>query len=82
MARRGAARDLTEDPDFVMMDTTSPPLGQKRNGGNKVASAEKQSKATSAEKRSKSTIKEKAPPPQFWFSFKTMERIAIAEGAP
>ena len=79
MAEKGAARALTEDPDFVMLDTTSPPLGQKRNGG-KVASAEKKSKATSAEKRSRPAPKEKASPPHFWFGFETMERIAIAEG--
>ena len=80
MAAKGAARALTEDPDFVMLDTTSPPLGQKRIGGNNVASAEKRSKATSAEKRSRPAPKEKASPPLFWFGFETMERIAIAEG--
>jgi hypothetical protein len=80
MAGRGVARALTEDPDFAMLDTTSPPLGQKRNDSNKVASAEKRSKATSAEKRSRPTLKEKTPPPHFWFGFETMERIAMAEG--
>ena len=80
MAGRGAARVLTEDPDFVMTDSTSPPLGQKRIGGNKVTSAEKRSKATSAEKRTRPATKEKTPPPHFWFGFETMERIAIAEG--
>jgi len=82
MAGRGAARDLTEDPNFIMMDTTSPPLGQKRIGSNKATAGEKRSKATSAEKKSKTTIKEKTLPPQFWFGFETMEKIAIAEGAP
>jgi hypothetical protein len=32
---KSAARDFTEDPDFVMMEETSPPQGQKRNESNK-----------------------------------------------
>ena len=77
---KGVARALTEDPDFEMMDSTSPPLGEKRIGGNKVASVEKRSKATSAEKRSKPTNKEKAPPSHFWLGFEAMEKISLDKG--
>lgn len=52
------ARILTEDSDFVMMDTSSPPQGHKRIGGNRTSSEEERTKATS-EKRSKSIPKEK-----------------------
>ena len=77
---KSAARDLTEDPDFVMMDTNSPPQGQKRNNGNKASSAEKRSKASSSEKISKPINKEKASPiQQFWLGFEAMEKLAIEE---
>ena len=77
---KSAARDLTEDPDFVMMDTNSPPQGQKRNNGSKASSAEKRSKASSSEKISKPINKEKASPiQQFWLGFEAMEKLAIEE---
>lgn len=80
---RGAARDLTEDPDFVMMEANSPPQGQKRNGGSKASSEEKRSRATSSEKRNKSASKEKpSPTPHFWLGFEAMEKLAIEEGTP
>ena len=80
---RGAARDLTDNPDFVMMEANSPPLGQKRNGGSKTTSAEKRNKASSTEKKSKPTPKDKTPPTQhFWLGFDTMEKLALEEGAP
>jgi hypothetical protein len=79
---KGAARDLTEDPDFTMLDANSPPQGQKRLGGGKASSGEKR-KASSSEKRSKPTSKDKTPPIQhFWLGFDTMEKLALEEGAP
>ena len=36
---RGAARDLTADPDFVMREANSPPEGIKMSGGNKTTLA-------------------------------------------
>ena len=79
---KGAARDLLADPDFVMMDSTSPPQGHKRNGGFKTASEEKRSRAASTEKRNKSAAKEKSvPTPLFWLGFEAMEKLAIEEGA-
>ena len=79
---KGAARILTEDPNFVMLDTSSPPQGQKRTGGNRTSSEEKRTKAT-AEKRGKSIPKEKhQPTPQFWLGFEAMEKLALDEGAP
>ena len=80
---KGAARDLTEDPDFVMMETTSPPQGQKRNGGSKPSSEEKRNKASSSEKRNKPMPKDKTPPTQnLWLGFDTMEKLALEGGAP
>lgn len=79
---KGAARILTEDPDFVMLDTSSPPQGQKRAGGTMTSLEEKRTKATS-EKRGKSIPKEKnLLAPQFWLGFEAMEKLAIDEGAP
>ena len=72
-----AARDLTEDPDFAMLEANSPPQGQKRLGGGKTSSGEKR-KASSSEKRSKPTSKDKTPPIQhFWLGFDTMEKLAL-----
>ena len=59
---KGAARILIEDPDFVMTDTISPPLGLKRTGGNMTSSEEKRTKA-STEKRGKSNEKNQPTPP-------------------
>ena len=71
---KGAARDLTSNPDFVMQEMDSPPQGHKRSGGNK---------ASSGEKRNKSATKDKLPQtPIFWLGFEAMEKIAIDEGAP
>jgi hypothetical protein len=71
---RGAARDLTANPDFAMGEASSPPQGTKRSGGNR---------ATSAEKKTKSAPKEGPPPiKQFWLGFEMMEKLAIEEGAP
>ena len=79
---KGAARILTEDPDFVMMDSSSPPQGQKMTGGTRTSSEEKRTKTTS-ERRGKSIPKEKnQPTPQFWLGFEAMERIALDEGTP
>ena len=79
---KGAARILTEDPNFVMLDTSSPLQGQKRIGGTRTSSEEKRTKATS-EKRGKSIPKEKnQPAPQFWLGFKAMEKLALEERAP
>ena len=65
-----------------MLDTSSPPQGQKRTGGTKPSSEEKRTKATS-EKRGKSISKEKNQlAPQFWLGFKAMEKLALDEGAP
>ena len=69
---KGAAKDLTNNPDFVMLEMDSPPQGHKRNGG---------SKASSGEKRSKSATKDKPPQAQtFWLGFEAMEKIAMDEG--
>ncbi len=74
---KGAARDLTEDPDFTMLEANSPPQGQKQLGGGKASSGEKR-KASSSEKRSKPTSKDKTPPIQhFWLGFDTMEKLAL-----
>ena len=79
---KGADRILTEDPDFVMMDASSPPQGHKRTVGNMTSSEDKRTKAT-LEKRGKATPKEKNhPTPQFWLGSEAMERIAIDGGAP
>ena len=43
---RGAARDLTVDPDFVMREANSSPQGIKKSGGNKITSTEKKNKPT------------------------------------
>ena len=77
---KGAVKIFTEDPNFIMMDSSSPPQGHKRTGGNKTSSEEKRTKAT-AEKRGKSKEKNQ-PTPQFWLGFEAMERIAIDGGAP
>ena len=71
---RGAARDLTIDPDFIMREANSPPqgTGTKRSGGNKT---------TSAEKKNKPAPKE-ALPKQFWLGFEMMEKLAIEEEVP
>jgi hypothetical protein len=54
MTGRGAARNLTADPDFLMREANSPPQGTKRSSGNRVTSAEKKNrpapKETSAPK--------------------------------
>ena len=55
---KGAARSLTDDPDFVMLETSSPTQGQKRTGGTRTSSEKKRNKET-AEKRGKSTPKKK-----------------------
>ena len=79
---KGAARVLTEDPDFVKLDASSPPQGQKRTGGTRTSSEDKRAKAT-VEKRGKSIPKEKNKhAPQFWLGFEAMEKLAIDEGAP
>ena len=71
---KGASRDLTTDPDFIMRDAISPPQGVKRGGGNKT---------TSAQKKTKSAPKEGPPPTkQFWLGFEMMEKLAIEEGTP
>ena len=71
---KGTARDLTVDPDFIMRDTISPPIGTKRSGGNRT---------TSMEKKNKFAPKEViTPPTNFWLGFDMMERLAIDEGAP
>ena len=57
---KGAARILTEDPNFVMLDTSSPLQGQKRIGGTRTSSEEKRTKATS-DKRGKSIPQEEEP---------------------
>ena len=80
---KGAARDLLEDPNFVMMETISPPQGQKRTGSSKAASEEKRSRAASIEKRNKAAAKEKhAATPHFWLGFEAMEKLAIEDGSP
>lgn len=50
MTGRGAARDLTTDPDFLMREANSPPQGTKRSGGNRSTSAEKKNKPAPREK--------------------------------
>jgi hypothetical protein len=93
----GAARDLTADPDFEMRDAISPPQGTKRSGASRSTSAKKKNRTApkepasnrtpketpSAEKKTKNAAKE-APAPirSFWLGFKTMEKLAIEEGAP
>ena len=71
---REIARDLTVDPDFIMRDSTSPPLGIKRSGGSRTTSTEKKKKLASKEAP--------IPPTNFWLGFDMMERLAIDEGAP
>ena len=79
---KGATRILTEDPNFVMLNTSSPPQGQKRTGGTKPSSEEKRSKST-LENRGKSIPTEKnLIAHQFWLGFEAMEKLAIDEGAP
>ena len=78
---KNAARDLMADPDFVMLEATSPTQGQKRNSGSKASSEEKRNKASSSEKR-KAIPKDKAAPQNFWFGFDTMEKLAEETGAP
>ena len=79
---KGTARSLTEDPDFVMLDTSSPPQGQKMTGGTRTSSEEKRTKAT-LERRGKSIPNEKNQlTPQFWLGFEAMEKLALDEGAP
>lgn len=73
-ANKGAARDLTIDPDFIMREANSPPQGTKRSGGSKTTSAEKKNKLTP--KGSSSSTH------RFWLGFEMMERLAIEEGAP
>ena len=73
--------DLMADPDFVMLEATSPTQGQKRNSGSKASSEEKRNKASSSEKR-KAIPKDKAAPQNFWFGFDTMEKLAEETGAP
>ena len=70
---RGATRDLTADPNFIMRQTDSPPQGVKRSGGNKT---------TSAEKKNKSASKEGPTSKQLWLGFEMMEKLAIEEGTP
>ena len=70
---RGATRDLTADPDFIMRKVDSPPQGVKRSGSNKT---------TSAEKKNKSVAKEGLTSKHFWLGFETLEKLAIEEGTP
>lgn len=66
---KGVARDLTANPNFVVMEANSPPQGLKRSGGNKT---------TSTKKKNKPTPKEKTPPTKrFWLGFEVMEKLAI-----
>ena len=76
MARgsRGAARDLTVNQDFIMRDTTSPPLGTKRSGGNRTTSMKKKNKLAPKEVITPTT--------NFWLGFDMMKRLAFDEGAP
>jgi hypothetical protein len=60
---RGAARDLTADPDFEMQDVISPPQGTKISGANKSTSAEKKNETVpketpSTEKKNRTAPKE------------------------
>jgi hypothetical protein len=96
-SNRGAARDLTANPDFEMRDAISPPQGTKRSGASRSTSAEKKNKTApketasnmtpketpSAEKKTKNAAKE-APAPimSFWLGFEMLEKLAIEEGAP
>ena len=71
---KGATRDLTADPDFIMRDANSPPQGTKRSGG---------SRTTSTEKNNKLAPKNVTPPStRFWLGFEMMEKLAMEEGAP
>jgi hypothetical protein len=70
---KGAARDLTADPDFMMIEGNSPPQGTKRSGNTKTPSTEK---------KNKSTPKETPPTTQhFWLGFEMLEKLALEEGA-
>ncbi len=71
---RGAARDLTADPDFIMRETNSPLQGTKMSRGNITTSTDKKNKL--APKESTSSTR------QFWFDFEIMEKLAVEEGAP
>lgn len=71
---KGAAKDLTADPDFMIIEANSPPQGIKRSGSTKTISTEK---------KNKSTPKEAPPPNQhFWLGFEMLEKLALEEGAP
>ena len=71
---KGTARNLTIDPDFIMRDSISPPIGTKRSGGNRTTSTEKKNKLAPKEATTS--------PTNFWLGFDMMERLAIDEGAP
>ena len=79
---KGAARDLTEDPNFAMLEADSPPQGHKRNNSTKALSEEKKSRATSSEKRKVAAKEKLQPPPHFWLGFEAMEKLTIEEGTP